>query len=174
MGIGKINNFKSDAIEYSTPFALFEPFVAEFGLNAGIRENILQTGKTIFHDLEPRFILSRKITSEFAAKISYCRIWQPFHLLSNNGAGIPADYRIPAMDIAPPSTSNQSSLALTYIPDYSDYEFSAELYYKEMHNLTDLKEGVTYTADYSDWSNILATKGIGEAKGIELLLRKVK
>ncbi|MEI6053726.1 MAG: hypothetical protein WCQ44_13555, partial [Opitutaceae bacterium] len=114
------------------------------------------------------------ITDEFAAKISYCRIWQPSHLLSNNGAGIPADYRIPAMDIAPPSICNQSSLALNYIPDYSDYEFSAELYYKEMNNLTDLKEGVTYTADYSDWTNILATKGVGEAKGIEVLFRKVK
>ena len=145
-----------------------------FGLNAGIRENIIQTGKTTFHDLQPRLILSRKITNEFAAKIAYCRIWQPFHLLSNNGAGIPADYRIPAMDIAPPATCNQSSLALNYIPEYSDYEFSAELYYKEMHNLTDIKEGVTYTADYSNWVNILATKGNGIAKGIELLLRKVK
>ncbi len=145
-----------------------------FGLYAGIRENILRTERTTFFDLQPRIILSRKIFNEFAAKLSYARIWQPFHLLSNNSTGVPADYRIPAMDIAPPATSNQGSFALSYIPEYSDYEFSAEVYYKKMENMADLREGVTYTIDYSDWGKILATNGIGTSKGIEILIHKVK
>jgi hypothetical protein len=143
-----------------------------FGLYIGIRENFLQTDSAVFNNFEPRFILSRKITKEFAAKISYSRIWQPFHLLSNTSAGVPADYRIPAMRIAPPSTSNQATFAIEFAPDYSEYRFTIEAYYKEMKNLADLKEGVTYTIDYSDWKKILATNGKGIAKGVEVLLRK--
>lgn len=145
-----------------------------FGLYAGLRNHILITEEKTFHDLQPRIILSRKITNEIAMKLSYAQIWQPFHLLSNNSAGVPADYRIPSMDMAPPAKSNQSSFALSYIPEASDYEFSAEAYYKTMTNLTDLKAGVSFTIDYSDWEKILATNGIGTAKGIELLIRKVK
>lgn len=143
-----------------------------FGLYAGIRENFLQTDSAVFNNFQPRFILSRKITEEFATKISYSRIWQPFHLLSNTSAGVPADYRIPAMRIAPPSTSNQATVSLEFAPDYSEYRFTIETYYKEMKNLADLKEGVTYTIDYSDWGKMLATNGKGKAKGIEALLRK--
>lgn len=144
-----------------------------FGLNLGIRENIFQTENTTFEDLQPRILLTRKITGEVALKLSGTRMWQPFHLLSNNGAGIPADYRIPAMPEAPPTVSNQASMAINYKPEQSNYEFSAEVYYKKMQHLVDLKEGITYTTDFSAWKDILAVNGVGKSKGIDILMRKV-
>lgn len=165
---------RSEAFDQS----FFAEFIIDdlfgFSMNAGVRENIFQSGSTIFTDFQPRIILSRKITEEFAMKVSYAKVWQPFHLLSNNSAGAPADYRIPAMIEAPPAKSNQTSVGFSYIPNKSDYEFSVEIYYKLMSNLTDLNEGVSFTTNYSGWQNILAVNGIGESKGIELLARKVK
>ncbi len=144
-----------------------------FGLNMGIRENVIFTEGIIFHDLQPRLLLTRKITAELALKVSVSRMWQPFHLLSNNGAGIPADYRIPAMPEAPPAISNQASIAINYKPEQSNYEFSAEAYYKKMENLVDLKEGIAYTTDFALWEKILSVNGVGKSKGVDILMRKV-
>lgn len=144
-----------------------------FGLNMGLRENVILTEGVTFHDLQPRFLLTRKITDEVAMKLSITRMCQPFHLISNNGAGVPADYRIPAMSEAPPAVSNQASIAVIYKPGQSNYEFSAEAYYKKMNNLADLKEGITYTTDFSAWEDILAVNGVGRSKGIDVLMRKV-
>jgi hypothetical protein len=165
---------QSDAFDHSFFTELIVDDLAGFSLNAGVRQNIFQSKKAVFTDFQPRIVLSRKITDELAVKASYARVWQPFHLLSNSSAGVPADYRIPAMVDAPPANSNQATVGLSYIPDYSDYEFTAETYYKLMANLADLKEGVSFTTNYSDWKNILAVNGRGESKGIELLARKVK
>ena len=176
-----LNTINAD-LGYSGSYAFDQSVFAElliddlagFSLNAGIRQNIFQSGKAVFSDFQPRIVLSRKITDELAFKASYARIWQPFHLLSNSSAGVPADYRIPAMADAPPAKSNQTSVCLSYIPYNSEYEFSLETYYKLMENLADLKEGVSFTTNYSDWKNILAVNGKGQSKGIELLVRKVK
>lgn len=165
---------RSDAFDHSVFAELIVDDIAGFSLNAGVRQNIFQSGKTAFTDFQPRIVLSRKVTSELAIKASYARVWQPFHLLSNNSAGAPADYRIPAMADAPPANSNQTSMGISYIPGNSDYEFSVETYYKLMENLADLKQGISFTTSYSDWDNILAVNGIGVSKGVELLARKTK
>lgn len=165
---------KSDAYDQSLFAEIIVNDLFGFSVNGGIRQNIFQSENATFTDFQPRVVLIRKITDELALKSSYARIWQPFHLLSNSSSGIPADYRIPAMDIASPAISNQVSVSLNYIPNYSDFEFSLESYYKLMENLTDLKEGVSFTTNYSNWKNILATNGKGLSKGVELLARKVK
>jgi phage N-6-adenine-methyltransferase len=36
MGIGRVNNFKSETVEYSTPVALFAPLAAEFSLQRDV------------------------------------------------------------------------------------------------------------------------------------------
>lgn len=77
------------------------------------------------------------------------------------------------MPDAPPAISNQTSIAVNYKPEQSNYEFSAEAYYKKMENLVDLKEGVTYTTDFAPWEKILAVDGDGKSKGIDMLVRKV-
>lgn len=148
--------------------------LAGFGFNIGFRENILHIGSAIFNDFQPRLLMTRKITNELAIKLSGSRIWQPFHLISNNSAGFSADYRIPVMEIAPPAISNQASVALSYIPDQSSYEFSVEMYYKKMEQLVELKQGINFAIDFSGWEKVLATNGIGNSKGVDLLIRKVQ
>lgn len=146
-----------------------------FSTNIGIRENLFHIDGKTFQHFQPRIILSRKISTAVAVKASYAHVWQVFHLLSSNGAGLPADYRIPAIKEAPPSKSEQITIGLNIIPPKNDYEFSLEAYIKSMNNLTDLKEGVTFTTtDFTHWEDILARNGNGNAKGIELLIRKVR
>jgi len=170
----QIGYAQSDAFDHALFTDIFIDNLAGFGFNLGCRHNILQIGNTTFADFQPRLLMTRKITNELAVKLSGSRIWQPFHLISNNSAGFSADYRIPVLEIAPPAISNQASVALSYIPDQSNYEFSAEMYFKKMEQLVELKQGVNYAIDFSDWGKILATNGIGISKGLDLLMRKVQ
>ncbi|MDD3079985.1 MAG: carboxypeptidase-like regulatory domain-containing protein [Paludibacter sp.] len=171
-----INIQKGYASTNSSEHSLFADFNISdflgFSLYTGLRENILISQTKTFHDIQPRIIVSKKIHSNLIFKFLYSKLWQPFHLLTNNGAGVPADYRIPAMEIAPPSESRQEGVNLSYFSPDRQYEFSVEMYYKKMDKLTDLKEGVAYTLNYDNWSDILATAGKGISKGLELMLRK--
>jgi len=170
----RIGYAQSNALDHALFTDITIDNLAGFGFNIGFRENILQIGNTIFNDFQPRLLMTRKITNELAIKLSGSRIWQPFHLISNNSAGFSADYRIPVMEIASPAISNQASVALSYIPDQSSYEFSAEMYYKRMERLVELKQGINFAVDFSGWEKILATNGIGNSKGVDLLIRKVQ
>jgi hypothetical protein len=144
-----------------------------FTLEPGIRWSIFKIGQSMFEKYQPRLIIAREFGRYWQAKMAYTSIWQPFHVVSNNSAGIPTDYRIPANEAAPPSINDQFSIGLSYRPK-GEYETSVEAYSKSMKMLADLKEGVAYTLDFSGWENSIANRGIGTAKGIEFMVRKTR
>lgn len=145
-----------------------------FAFNAGVRVNPITTPSISNNYFEPRVVLSRQITATTAIKGSYAHMVQHFHLVSNTSAGLPTDYRIPAMGIAPPSQSKQLSLGFAYTAKDGMFEIEVESFTKELSNLAELKEGVTYTLSLHNWERILATNGKGASKGIEMLFRKVQ
>lgn len=148
--------------------------VCGFSLNGGLRvSSILSEGEN-YRFFKPRVTVARRLTYNLSVKLSYSKMMQHFHLISNNSAGMPADFRIPALESAPPSTSHQFLIGL-YHSSFDDmYEVSLEAYYKKMLDLADLNEGVSYTTSGFDWERILAVNGRGESKGIEFLVRKTK
>lgn len=144
-----------------------------FGLNIGVRAQRLIYKDDVFNFIEPRILLSRKITSNTSLKGAYSVMHQHFHLVSNNSAGMPTDYRIPAGAFAPPSSSQIWSLGLSHVAYDGFYEFTLETFHKIFSNLADLKEGVSYVLG-NDLTKVLATNGKGNAMGIELMLQKLK
>ncbi|MGF1587164.1 MAG: hypothetical protein ACFCUM_17735 [Bacteroidales bacterium] len=144
-----------------------------FGLNAGIRASKIYYSDTDFLYYEPRLILSRRLVEGISLKGSYSHMYQHFHLVSNNGAGMPTDYRIPSSKQAPPSTTRMASFGVSLVSYDGMYEASFEAYRKHMSNLVDLREGMSYVLG-NDFAKILAGNGTGDAMGIEFLYQKHK
>jgi len=144
-----------------------------FSGNIGLRPSLLSIENKSFFSLQPRISLSYSPFETIQVKSAYTRINQPFHVLTSTGTGFSSDYRIPVLDMAPPSISDQLVIGVEYKPR-NNYEFSAEIYTKFMDHLVMKKPGVRYTLDYGSWEKTIETNGQGLSKGLELLARKVR
>jgi len=174
--VTKIDTIKSYSVAKTIDQSLFTELNASvygFYLNLGIRGNIISNQDLFFPNLQPRINISRSINEQIALKVSYSEANQPFHLVTNNGGGIPVEYRIQTMKQAPPSKSKQIAAGTNYTTKNGSYEFVVEGFYRYMKDLVTLKDGVYFTLNFSSWENILETKGTGEGKGIEVLARKM-
>lgn len=169
---GNFGYAKSASVENNLFGELIFDNILGFSGNIGLRPSLLSiTGKSYF-SLQPRVSLSYSPLKNLQVKSSYTRINQAFHVLTSTGTGFSSDYRIPVLDIAPPSVSDQLVFVAEFKPG-NQYEFSAEVYTKFMDHLVMKKTGVRYTLDYGSWDKTIETNGQGLSKGLELLARKV-
>jgi hypothetical protein len=123
-----------------------------------------------YYNLEPRLTLNYVVNQQNSVKASYSRNVQNLHLLSNSTSGNPTDLWIPSSNNVKPEISDQ--LSLGYYKNLNDnrYEFSAEIYYKNMQNQIDYKDGAELNFNDNVESQILIGKG--RAYGLELFLKK--
>ena len=99
---------------------------------------------------------------------------QNFHLLTNQGAGIPVEYRIPAFSSAPPESAMMFSTGFSYAPKNRDFQLNLDLYEKRMAHLLTLKEGVNFSsANRQSLKNTFWNDGKGLGKGIEIIVIKI-
>lgn len=146
--------------------------VSGFDINGGLRSSLLFSHQNTYFLPEPRIMVSKKIGAKIELSASYDVMHQTFHLLTNQGAGVPVEYRIPVLSFAPPEKSNQYSLGMSFFPNIKNIQISIDLYSKRLNNLVTLKDGVNYSSSYKDWENIIWNDGTGKSKGIEILIRK--
>ena len=146
--------------------------ISGFDLNGGIRTSLLFSNQNTYFLPELRIMVSKKLGERIKLSAAYDVMHQTFHLLTNQGAGVPVEYRIPVLSFAPPEKSNQYSLGFSYFPNIKDIQISIDFYSKQLNNLVTLKDGVNYSASYKDWENIIWNDGTGKSKGIEVLIRK--
>ena len=125
--------------------------------------------KTYFN-LEPRFSASYQLNAVSSIKASYNRNVQNLHLLTNSAATDPTDLWIPSSPNVKPEIADQVSVG--YYRNFKDnkYEFSAEVYYKNMQNQIDYKNGADLNANENVESALLF--GNGRAYGLELFVKK--
>ncbi|MFW6272961.1 MAG: TonB-dependent receptor plug domain-containing protein [bacterium] len=146
--------------------------ISGFEINGGLRTSLLFSNQNTYFLPEPRLMVSKKLGEKIKLSAAYDVMHQSFHLLTNQGAGVPVEYRIPVLSFAPPEKSNQYSLGISYFPEIKDIQISVDFYSKQLNNLVTLKDGINYTSSYKDWKNIIWHNGKGKSKGIELLIRK--
>ena len=125
-----------------------------------------------YHGLEPRISAKYLLNESSSLKVSYNRNYQYMHLLSNSTSGSPTDRWVPSSNNVKPQIADQ--VAAGYFRNFADnaYEFSAEVYYKDMKNLIDYKTGADLVFNSSVETELVY--GDGEAYGLELLLRKTQ
>jgi hypothetical protein len=93
--------------------------------------------------LEPRFTIRYALNDQSSIKGSVSRNLQYIHLVSNTGTSLPTDVWVPSTLRVKPQISWQ--YAAGYFRNFSDnmFETSVELYYKQMDNQIEYKEGYT-------------------------------
>ncbi len=128
-----------------------------------------QSVKSYFNP-EPRLTLNYVLNQQNSLKAAYSRNVQNLHLLSNSTSGNPTDLWIPSSNNVKAETSDQVSTGFYHNFNENKYEFSAEVYYKNLQNQIDYKNGAELNFNDNVESQILT--GIGRAYGLEMFLKK--
>ena len=126
---------------------------------------------TQYGNLEPRFSAKYMLNNKSSLKLSYNRMAQYIHLVSNSTASIPLDTWTPSTNNIRPQLADQ--VAVGYFRNFgknNDYEFSAETYYKVYQNQLDYIDGADLLLNENLEGDLLS--GDGRAYGIELFLKK--
>ena len=120
--------------------------------------------------LEPRATATYVISPEQSIKASYARNRQYVHLLSNSTSTTPTDVWIPSSEIVEPEIADQ--FALGYFRNFDDnqWEASVEVYYKDLQNQIEYKNGADLFLNKTVESQLVF--GTGKSYGAEFLLRK--
>jgi hypothetical protein len=130
------------------------------------------SGKTVknYFNLEPRFSMSYKLNNSNSIKLAYTRTTQNLHLLSNSTSSNPTDVWIPSSNNVKPEIADQVSFG--YYKNLKDnkYEFSSEVYYRNMQNQIDYKNGAQLIANENVESQLIFGKG--RSYGLELYFKK--
>ena len=121
---------------------------------------------------EPRFSANYVINEKNSVKLSYNRMQQYIHLVSNTTSATPIDIWTPSGNYIDPATVDQ--VALGYFKNFKDnaYEASVEGFYKNFDNLLDYKDGAELLLNETLETELLS--GTGRAYGLELSVRKNK
>lgn len=92
------------------------------------------------------------------------------HLLSSAQITLPIDLWVPITRNIKPVTADQYSLGL-YYNGLPGWEFSVEGYWKDMHNVLEYKDGVSFMASSQSWEDNVVM-GDGRAYGVEVFIQK--
>ncbi|MBK8143001.1 MAG: TonB-dependent receptor [Chitinophagaceae bacterium] len=124
-----------------------------------------------YSGFEPRITIRYAINDETSVKTAVTRNYQYIHLVTNAGTTLPTDLWVPSTYIVRPQVSWLYSAGI--FKNFSDnaFETSLELYYKDMKNQVEYKEG--YTPSLADPEDEFVF-GRGWSYGAEMLLNKLK
>jgi hypothetical protein len=122
------------------------------------------------HSLEPRAGVTYLLNDENSVKAAYSRTVQYIQLASNSAAGSPMDVWFQASQNVKPQLSDQFSTG--YFHNFAEdrYEFSAEIYYKNLKDALDFKDHAELFGNKNLERELRFGKG--RAYGLELMLRK--
>ncbi|HWJ26656.1 MAG TPA: TonB-dependent receptor, partial [Flavisolibacter sp.] len=124
-----------------------------------------------YSGFEPRIALRYGLNATTSFKVSVTRNLQFIHLVSNAGTTLPTDLWVPSTYRVKPQIGWLYSAGLFRNFNNNMYETSLELYYKDMHNQIEYKEG--YTPSLSDPEQDFVF-GKGWSYGSELFINKVQ
>ncbi|MDR6370951.1 hypothetical protein J2795_002003 [Chryseobacterium bernardetii] len=128
-------------------------------------------GKT-YVNIEPRISANYRINEVSSVKGGYSRNTQNLHLLSNSNSGNPTDQWIGSSYTVKPEIADQISLGYSRNFNNNNYELNAEVYYKDMKNQIDFKNGAQIGFDTGADVESELLFGKGRAYGLELIAKK--
>ena len=123
-----------------------------------------------FGNLEPRFSLAYQLNNVSSVKISYNRMTQYLHLLSNTSSPTPLDVWTPSGKYIKPQLLNQYAIGYFKSIKNEAYSLEVESFYKDIQNRIDYIDGADLIANNAIEQVIL--NGKARAYGLELLIRK--
>lgn len=138
-------------------------------LNGGFRFSFFNVNGKTYSAIDPRFSIRYLLTDRISVKAGYTHMQQYIHLLSNNSLLLQADLSVPATDRIKPMNSKQYSLGF-YMTLPGLFDFIIEGYYKDMKNVIEYIDGVSFSGS-SNWEDKVEA-GIGRSYGVECSIEK--
>lgn len=139
-----------------------------------LSETRYESGESIqtYGGLEPRLSATYLLNSSSSLKLGYNRNYQYLHLLSNATSSTPTDVWVPSSNNVEPQIADQVSLG--YFRNFKDnmYETSVEVYYKDMQNVIDYRNGANLFFNEEIEGDLVY--GDGRAYGAEFYLKKTQ
>lgn len=123
-----------------------------------------------YFSIEPRFSANYMLDERSSVKVSFNRMVQYLHLLSNSTAGSPTDVWMPSSNILKPANVDHVSAGFFRNFMGNVIETSVELYYKNIKNTSDYEDGADIIFNNHVESQILLGKG--RSYGIEFFIKK--
>lgn len=123
-----------------------------------------------FQNLEPRFSARYQLGSQTSLKLSYNRMAQYLHQISNTTASTPTDIWQPSNENIKPQTGNQVAFGYFRNLGKNTYEASLETYYKWSNHQADYIDGAELFVNEQLDGQLL--DGKGRSYGLELYLKK--
>ena len=124
-----------------------------------------------YNGLEPRITTRYTLNETISLKASVSRNLQFIHLVSNSGTTLPTDLWVPSTFRVKPQISWQYATGIFKNFKDNQYETSLEVYYKDMRNQIEFKEG--YFPRLTD-PEVDFVFGKGWSYGSELFINKVR
>jgi hypothetical protein len=152
----------------------FERYIKNSMTQQIIDTVIYKSGKKVaaYGGLEPRTSIRYQLNKKSSVKASFSQNYQYIHLASISSVSLPTDLWIPSTSVIKPQFSTQ--YALGYFRNFKEdkFETSVEIYYKDMRNMIEFKEGATPDQNVKDNVDNSFTFGKGWAYGAEFFLKK--
>lgn len=139
-------------------------------MNVGLHLSMFRVQRRNYFSVQPRVSARYQLTRHTALKASYTKMSQYIHLLSSTPISMPTDLWVPVTSKIKPMQAHQYSLG-SYYTGLPGWEFSVEGYYKQMRNVLEYKEGVSFLGSSSGWENKVEM-GKGRSMGIEFMAQK--
>ena len=119
---------------------------------------------------EPRLSMSYLLNESSSLKASFQRNAQYIHLLSASTSDNPTDVWVPSSSLIKPEKANQYSVG--YFRNFlnNTFETTIEVYYKDMYDLVDYKDGADILLNEHVEADLVFGKG--RSYGVELLFKK--
>lgn len=166
MGQKELNLYENDLpLLYNEEYGIYEK--ADPSGTTGLSRGKVERS---FQNFEPRIALAYTLSENQSVKLSYNRMVQYLHLITNTSSPTPLDIWTPSGRYIEPQKLDQ--IAIGYYRNFNDekYSLEAEGFAKKVKNRLDYIDGANLIANNAVEQVIL--KGEARAYGAELLLRK--
>lgn len=145
-------------------------------IDASVGLRMIHYNSDNFNDFsfEPRVLINIKFFENQIFNFSYQNINQYAHLVFTSGGIMNNEVWIPANEKIAPANSVQYSIGWKGQFWNGLIQTEANLYYKELNQLSTFKEGYSNLMGDGAWRTKIESGGNGNAKGAELLVRKIE
>ncbi len=160
-------------LSYFAHVGSFKEYILnDAGNSIGTRDYAAGENIKAYYGLEPRLSMRYKTGPNSSVKASFNRNLQYVHLASFSSVGLPTDVWIPSGKNVKPQIAYQ--YAVGYFRDLWDrkYEASVEVYYKDMFNQIEYKEGTQPQDGGNTNYDALLTFGKGWSYGAEFFVKR--
>jgi len=166
LGQSELNRYQNDqAVNFNENFSIYEK--ADPIGSTTLSKNKVQE---YFWALEPRAAIAYSLNNNESVKLSYNRMNQYLHLITNTSSPTPLDIWTPSGKYIEPQNLDQ--VAAGYFRNISNNKYSIEVegFYKFIQNRIDYIDGADLIANNAIEQVILP--GTARAYGLELLVKK--